>query len=128
MTTRANVKTTGLFTRDVFFARVRYYHHYCYRPQAKFAKVMFLHLSVCSGGWCLGPGPGGGWGIWPGGRLGGLTLGCVQAYTKGEEDPGPGLGGVQGQGGVSQHALRQTPPSKWLLLQAVRILLECILV
>ena len=29
---------------------------------------------------------------------------------------------------VSQHALKQTPPSRWLLLQAVCILLECTLV
>ena len=38
--------------------------HY-YRPQTKFAKVMFLHLSVnlFTGGTCLGPGPGGGWGV-----------------------------------------------------------------
>ena len=40
------------------------------------------------------------------------------------------LGGVQvqAQGGVSQHALRQTIPSRQLLLRTVRILLECILV
>ena len=33
-----------------------------YRPQTKFAKVMFLHLSVSHsvhGGGCPGPGPGG---------------------------------------------------------------------
>ena len=38
--------------------------------------------------------------------------------------PGPGLGGSRPRpgGGVSQHALRQTPlPSRWLLLRAVRI-------
>ena len=85
------------------------------------AKVMFLHLSVilsnggvsrprprrgvCLGG-CPGPSPGPGEGVCPGG-------GC----------PGPDPGG-----GVSQHALRQTPPSRQLLLQTVRILLECILV
>ena len=41
----------------------------------------------------------------------------------------PRGGAVQAQGGVSQHALRQTPPpSRRLLLQTVCILLECILV
>ena len=29
-----------------------------YRPQTKFAKVMFLHVSVCPQGGCLGPDPG----------------------------------------------------------------------
>ena len=47
---------------------------------------------------------GGSWGVWPGRGL--------QTHT----------------GGVSQHALRQTPPPWWPLLQAVHILLECILV
>ena len=43
--------------------------------------------------------------------------------------PGPHLGGSPGPNwGVYQHALRQTPPSRWLLLRAVCILLECILV
>ena len=36
---------------------------------------------------------------------------------------GPGLGGC-----ASQHALKQTPPSRRLLLRVVRILLECFLV
>ena len=90
-----------------------------YRPQTKFAKVMLLHLSVIlfTGG-CLGPGPRG--------RLGGGLLGGCP----GEFGGLPG-GGVQAQarGDVSQHALRQTPPtSRRLLLRTVRILLECILV
>ena len=40
-----------------------------YRPQTKFAKVMFLHVSVCprGGGGCLGP--------YPGEKLGGLAEG-----------------------------------------------------
>ena len=58
-----------------------------YRPQTKFAKVMFLHVSVCpwwgwvggiqahtqgeaeGSGWggSPGPHPGGCWGVWPGG-------------------------------------------------------------
>ena len=42
----------------------------------------------------------------------------VQAHTR----------GVQEGGGVSQHALRQTPPSRRLLLRGVCILLQCILV
>ena len=50
---------------------------------------------------------------------------------------GSGLGGSPGlhpggsqahTHGVSQHALKQTPPRRQLLLQAVRILLKCILV
>ena len=99
-----------------------------YRPQTKFAKVMFLHVSVCPQG-------------------GGIPacLAGPQAYTKGEVE-GSGGGGLQAHtrgevggsgwgvsrptpGGVSQHALRQTPPpSTQLLLLAVHILLECILV
>ena len=51
--------------------------------------------------------------------------------------PGPGgvcsgggllLGGACSWGVVSQHALRQTPQERQLLLRTVRILLECILV
>ena len=49
------------------------------------------------------------------------TQGGLQAHTWGVSRPTPG-------GGVSQYALRQTPPLCWqLLLRAVRILLECIL-
>ena len=68
---------------------------------------MFLHVSVIlSSGGCLGPGPGK--------RLEGLTRG-VQPRPRGVC--------------VSQHALRQTPPtSRRLLLRTLRILLECILV
>ena len=56
---------------------------------------------------------GGAWGVWPEGGL--------QAHTQG--------GLHVHMGGVSQHALRQSPlHSWWLLLWAVRILLECILV
>ena len=51
-------------------------------------------------------------------EVGGSGWGGVQAHTR----------GVRGGGGVSQHALRQTPPSRRLLLRAVRILLECILI
>ena len=70
-----------------------------YRPQTSFAKVTFLHLSVSNFVHSGGGvGVGGGW--------------C----------PGPG------PWGVSQHALRQTPSSRRLLLRTVRILLECILV
>ena len=84
---------------------------------------MFLHLSVIlfTGWGCLGPGPGGGLGVWPRG---------VQAHTRGGF-PGPDPGGCPGpgpEGGVSQHALRQTPPNRRLLLRAVRILLKCIVV
>ena len=49
--------------------------------------------------------------------------GGLQAYTQGG-------GWGPHRGGVSQHALRQTPPtpSRRLLLRVVRILLECLLV
>ena len=63
-------------------------------------------------------------------------LGGLQIHTGGS--PGPHLGGSPGlhpgavsrptPRGVFQHALRQAPPSRRLLLQAVLILLECILV
>ena len=81
---------------------------------------------VCSWGRCLvwaGPGPGGViglgdvWSGWAPGPRGGLLLGGLLP------------GGVPGPVGlVSQHALRQTPRERRLLLQTVCILLECILV
>ena len=77
------------------------------------------HGLQVSGGWypsmpCRSPGPH------PRGKLRGLAWGG---------SPGPHLGGSPGpHWGVYQHALRQTPPSRWLLLRAVCILLECILV
>ena len=58
------------------------------------------------------------------GRLGGLARGELSRPTPGGGCPGPGPEG----GTVSQHALRQTSPSRQLLLRAVCILLECILV
>ena len=72
--------------------------HSCYRPQTKFAKVMFLHLSVSHSvhSW------GSTWAGTP--SLGRYT---PQAGTP----PGPG-----------------TPPRRRLLLRTVRTLLECILV
>ena len=55
----------------------------------------------------------------PGGKLRGLTWGVSRPIPR----------GLQAHTwGVSQHALRQTPPSRHLMLQMVRILLECILV
>ena len=101
-----------------------------YRLQTKFAKVMFLHVSVCP--WCDRSRPmtqgdvgesGGGWVSRPRARgVGGVWLeGC----------PGPGPGRSRfrpGGGWVSQHVLSQTPPnSRQVLLRTVRILLECIL-
>ena len=77
-----------------------------YRPQTKFAKVMFLHVSVCPRG-VSRPRPRGRLGVWlegvsrprPRGSLGGC--------------PDPHLGGCTGPdlGGVSKQTLRQTPPS-----------------
>ena len=57
------------------------------------------------------------------GEVGGLAGGVSRPTPRGEVQVL-----VQG-GGVPQHALRQTPPpspSRWPLLRAVRILLECI--
>ena len=93
---------------------------YYYRPQTKFAKVMFLHLSVSysvhRGRGLQAHTQGGGWGVWLGRGL--------QAHAQ----EGPGLD-QRGGGSGSQHALRQTPPPiRRLMLRAVRILLECILV
>ena len=83
---------------------------------------MFLHLSVIlfTGG--LGPGPGGGLGAlargrvsrpWPRGRLGGLAKGVWPGGLAGavfRPTPRGVQVQAQAQGGVSQHALRQTPP------------------
>ena len=59
----------------------------------------------------------------------GSGWGSLQTHTWGGcPDPHPGGVQAQGWGGISQHALRQTPPSRWLLLWVVHILLERILV
>ena len=65
----------------------------------------------------------------PGGEVGGLVRG-VSRSTTGGGVLRPTAEGMSrpSRGGVSQHALRQTPPSRRLLLRVVRILLECILV
>ena len=100
-----------------------------YHPQTKFAKVMFLHLSVSHS---IHWGRGWGWypsmhyrspGPHPGEKLRGLALG-VSRPTPGEVSrptpggsPGPHLGvgvgstGPHPGGCVSQHALRQAPPT-----------------
>ena len=108
-----------------------------YHPQTKFAKVMFLHLSVSHSvhigisrptprgevrGLARGvsrPTPreglgglaGGSLGSHPGGRLGGLARGRgVSGPTPRGEVGGSGWGVSRPTpGGVSQHALRQTP-------------------
>ena len=99
---------------------------YIYHPQTKFAKVMFLHVSVCPQGVGVVSQHAG---VWPGGSPGphrgeGVPRptpeGVSRPTSRGVSRPTPR--------GVSQHALRQTPPSRQLLLRAVRILLECILV
>ena len=77
-------------------------------------------------GWdCLGPQLGGGWGS---------DGGCPDPHLGGVSRPTPGgmsrptSRGSRSRGGVSQHALRQTPPCRQILLRAVCILLECIFV
>ena len=106
-----------------------------YRLQAKFAKVMFLHMSVCHRGGipaCLAGGiqaclaglqgvvskhalqvSGGSPGPHPGGKLRGLAEGGLQAHTRGVCIPA---------------CTEADPPGGWLLLRVVCILLECILV
>ena len=76
----------------------------CYRPQTKFAKVMFLHVSVCPQGveGCLGPDPGG---------LRGLAGGMSRPRPRGRLGVGAGQLQAQVWVGVSQHALKQTPPA-----------------
>ena len=93
------------------------YCHYVFTARNKVGgKVIFSKVCVKNSGevsgWypsmhCRSPGPH------PGGKLRGLAwMAGLQAHTHGGS---PGL-----HPGVSQHALRQTPPpSRWLLLQVV---------
>ena len=69
---------------------------------------------------CLGPDPD------PGVRLWGLA-GGVQAQTRGSR-PRPRDGGCPGPGPGEYICTEADPPSRWLLLWVVHILLECILV
>ena len=124
-----------------FFQNVRKPLPNFYRQQTKFAKVMFLHVSVIlsRGG---SPGPhlgrrltGLAWGkspsTHPGVRLRGLAgWRGLQAHTQGE-GWGVWLGGLQvcTRGCIPACTEADTPsPSRRLLLRAVRILLICILV
>ena len=115
-------------------------------PQTKFAKVMFLHLSVSHSVYRRGllpgvcswevsrPTPGGGvcsCGGSPGPHLGGvsrLTPGGAPGPHLGVSRPTPG--GFLGPhpGGVIPACTEADPPSRRQLLRAVRIPLECILV
>ena len=111
----------------------------CYRPQTKFAKVMSLQVFVCPhrgvGGIpaCIA---GGIPACLAAGLLGGGIPECLagfQAHTQGGSWRGisPGrclLLGVPAPGGACSRGGVETPPPWRLLLQAVRILLECILV
>ena len=130
-----------------------------YRPQMKFAKVMFYTcLSVHGeGGWyprmpCMSPGGGLQVHTWGGGvsrstpGVGGVSRSTPGGFPEGSlgpllggspgpqpgggspgPHPGGGSAGTHLGEGVSQHALRQTPPCGRLLPRAVCILLECIL-
>ena len=128
-----------------------------YRSQRSWGKVMFLHVSVIlfTRGWhpsmpCRSP-KGGGLSQHalqvsrptPRGELEGSGLwGGLQAHTQGEVEgsglwegsPGPHQGGggglqVHTQGCIPACTEADThPPCRWLLLRAVRILLQCILV
>ena len=94
--------------------------HSYYRPQMKFAKVMFLHVSVSHSVQRVDGGHG-----FPACIAGLRGSECIpaclaglQAHTWGVSRPtprgypGPHLGGSKAHTwrGVSQHALRQTPP------------------
>ena len=68
---------------------------------------------------------GGSWVVWPGGSPDPHPGGKLRSLAGGGLHPGGSQAHTQG---VSQHALKQTPPRRQLLLQAVRILLKCILV
>ena len=101
---------------SVSYTANEFYH---YRPQTKFAKVMFLHVSVIlsTGGLCLGPGPGGRLGSlarWvsrpiPGGEVGGSDWGegVSRSRPRGVSWPIPGGrlegGGVQVQAQAQAH-------------------------
>ena len=113
--------------------------HTCYRPQTKFANVMFLHVSVIlstGDGWERAPGPypgggglggsGWGWGVSspiPRGEVERSGVGGLQAQAQGGSTD-PGL-----PGGLCIPACTEADtPTRRLLLRTVRILLECILV
>ena len=65
-------------------------------------------------------------GLHPRRKLRGLAWGVSKLTPRGSPGPHPVVSRPTPGGFVSQHALSQTP--QWLLLRAVRILLECILV
>ena len=85
--------------RRVITARKRSLRRLCF----------YTCLSVHWGGVLSGPGPGGGWGVWPGGmsrsmprfEVGGLA-GGVQAHTQGGWMSRPTPRGSRGNGGVSR--------------------------
>ena len=109
-------KRMSFFILDIFsFIRFYFFYFDFYRPQTKFAKVIFLHLSVIlftEGG----------------GNLPQCMLGCTHTHT---HTPHPTPARIRGR-----HSLlyqRQTPPDQCMLGDtgnkwAVHILLECILV
>ena len=89
--------------RDPNIEESKYLLH-IYRPETKFAKVMFLHVSVCPQGGSPGPYPGG-------------SPGHTQRESPGPHRGGgsrdPHWGGLQAHTlgvCVSQYALRQPPP------------------
>ena len=102
-----------------------------YRPQAKFAKVMFLQVSVCPHGghaWLL-------WGVhvFSGGGMCGFFLGGHAWFSRGGMHGcscGGGMCGFSGGGGMcgffwgGMHRIRRDTVNE----RAVCILLECILV
>ena len=96
-----------------------------YRPQSLRRLCFYTCLSFCpwgAGGWwypsmpCRSPG---GYPIMPCRFPGPHPRGSLRGLAKGGS-PGPHPGGSPGpQGGVSQHALRQTPPPPQLMATTV---------
>ena len=127
----------------------------CYRPQTKFAKVMFLQVSVCPQGgrvWLLwgwgmcGYSPGGVWLLPGGGGHAWLLWGAYVAKRGACMARGVAKGGMHGKGGhvwqrgacmargacVAKGGVRGEGGRAWyarpVIARSVRILLECILV
>ena len=98
------------------------------RPQRSCEGYVFTGVCLSTGDVCLVQGGACFQGVCA--RSGGCLLPGVCTWSQGGVcSRGHLVWGVSALGGVSQHALRQTPPQgRRLLLRTVHILLECILV
>ena len=108
--------------------RAFYFMNFCYyRPQTKFAKVMFLQVSVCpqsGGGACVAGGHAWQWACVAGGAC--MVGGC--AWQGGMHGGGHAWQGWQGVHGRGAYVADTTRYGDTVNERAVRILLECILV